>query len=796
MSDLPIIREIFAEALESPPLQREALLAGLAPAVRAEVLSLLAAHDSAGEFLRGAPSEHLLPGTQVGPYQIVEVIGAGGMGVVYRARRSDGEFDRDVAIKFVGGRLVAHEAERRFIAERRILAMLDHPNVVTMLGGGIWQGQRYLVMEFVDGAPAPQYCQRQNLSVAQRLRLFQDICAAIQYAHQNLIIHRDIKPSNILVTEAGQAKVLDFGVARLLDDEGVTADTTLLRPITLAYASPEQLRGERVSLASDIYSLGLLLHELLTGQNPQAGVTEGELRARMEHEPPVPSGTDKSMPADLDAIVRKCLSRDSAGRYRSAADLADDVGRFLERRPILARPPSRLYQALRFAERNRALTVVMAALVLAVILGSGVALWQAHRAEQQRQIAERRFREARRLVYTVIHEIQPKMAAINGTVALRVQLIEKTLVYLEALRQDAGDSPALMRELIGGYVELASVAGSMAQANVGDPKRAGQMLDRARELADTLQRAAVPDADTLRSLSRLYRAAAQHEVIYGKPAAAVESAQRALQMADRLLALAPRDESAQQELALSEAKLGDVIGGKAAIPHFERAAGIWRGALQKGTGAKGLRNQLAVMMRNLSSAWLNAGDPEKALDCALEATQLDEPALRENPKSPEAQLAAAFDFGAAGAAYTQLAKHAPALESWRRSLELRRQVLAANPDDRRAADRIGFAAHEVARLESLLGDRPAARRDYQQAIEIYTRLSQTAPLPKQSQFKFASSLYGLGMVEREAGDRHRSCLSLRQAIAAVKVYEQGIAVSSSTAAIISRWREAASGCGL
>jgi len=468
------VREAFQRVLETPARERDAILAGLAEELRSEVASLVTAHDSAGSFLDVSGEAPILDGQSIGPYRILARIGQGGMGIVYRARRDDGEFQREVAIKLVAGRLFGPEAERRFITERRILALLDHPHIVRMIDGGVWQGHRYLVMELVEGQPVTEYAAKRGLALRDCLRLFQETCDAIHYAHQNLIMHRDLKPSNILVTGEGQIKVLDFGIARLLDPASPDeADTTVLNPFTLSCASPEQVRGDRLTLATDIYSLGLILCELLTGRNPQSSGTREEiLRRIIAGQIDAPGKTAPGLPQDLDAIVLKALSVEPHRRYASAEEMSADIGRFLEKRPVLAQTPSRLYYAARFVARNKALSATAFALILAIVTGSGVSLWEARRAEAQRRIAERRFEDARRLTYTVIHEIQPKLERINGTVALRKDLIEKTLVYLEALGQDSANSPPLLRELIDSYALLATVSADPGTANVGDLGRA------------------------------------------------------------------------------------------------------------------------------------------------------------------------------------------------------------------------------------------------------------------------------------------------------------------------------------
>ena len=254
----------------------------------------------------------------------------------------------------------------------------------------------------------------------------------------------------------------------------------------------------------------------------------------------------------------KALAKEPQLRYASADEMAADIGRFLDGRPVLARPPSRLYHAARFCARNKALCAAFAALALAILAGSAASLWQARRAEHQREIAQRRFDEARRLTYTLIHEIQPQLAAINGTLTMREALIEKTLSYLEALAKDATDSPALLRELIDGYVELAGVTASVGQANLGDIKKASQILAKAQELADTLNRVEPSTPDSLRTLGGFYRASAQHAGSYGQREVAVGYARQSMAIADKLAAMS-QDFPSRETVALAAVSLAGLL---------------------------------------------------------------------------------------------------------------------------------------------------------------------------------------------------------------------------------------------
>ena len=327
------------------------------------------------------------------------------MGVVYLGERADGEFEQQVAIKIVRERLARPELIQRFVSERKILARLDHPNIARLIDGGTTDdGLPYVVMEYVEGACVDDYCTRHSLSVARRLELFLGICEAVHYAHRNLVVHRDLKPSNVLVTDAGVPKLLDFGIARLLDTSEQEAPLTRTgtRAMTPMYASPEQIRGAPVTSASDVYSLGVLLYELLTGRRPYgpADSTQGEIeRLVCESDPELPSTVagrgdthavvSRELSGDLDNIVMKAMRKEPERRYGSALELAEDIRRHLSGHPVAARPATVGYRLARFVARNRALSVALAALSVALIGGAIVAGTFAVRASRMLTVAER-----------------------------------------------------------------------------------------------------------------------------------------------------------------------------------------------------------------------------------------------------------------------------------------------------------------------------------------------------------------------------------------------------------------------
>lgn len=402
------VKEILAAALDLRPEERTAFVrqaCGSDPALLAEVESLLAHHDQADSLLEYSPTSRWLSlrpsawvGKKIGVYRIIRELGEGGMAMVFLGERDDQQFRKRVAIKMLRPGFYTVEIVHRFRNERQTLAALDHPNIVKLLDGGSTEdGLPYLVMDYVEGLPIDEYCRSRQLSVRSRLQLFLSVCAAIRYAHQNLVIHRDLKPGNILITKDGMPRLLDFGIAKLLNPELLQTPLvtqTEWRPMTLEYASPEQVRGGPVTEASDIYSLGILLYELLTGSRPcrTAGRSRAEIERMICEQPPErpsmapgePAGRPsdsatelrRALQGDLDTIILKALRKEPEQRYLSVAEFSDDIQRHLNGRPVRARNPTLSYRSSRFLRRHKeAFATAMIALILA---GAG-GVWGAKR---------------------------------------------------------------------------------------------------------------------------------------------------------------------------------------------------------------------------------------------------------------------------------------------------------------------------------------------------------------------------------------------------------------------------------
>jgi serine/threonine-protein kinase len=411
-----VVKALFDQALEQPSAAREQWVSSATagdPGLRREVESLLdALRDERDRFEPSATisleelaggADPALPGVgdRIGPYRLIRQVGQGGMGVVFEAYRDDDHYQKRVAIKTISRGMDSALILRRFRYERQILARLEHRNIAGLLDGGVADsGQPYFALEYVEGHPIDLYCEAKRLDVRERLQLFRQVCGAVQYAHTNLVIHRDLKPSNILVTADGTVKLLDFGIAKLLreddgsDGEGLTQPGVV--PLTTAYASPEQVKGEAVTTATDVFSLGLVLYKVLSGRHPFAhDVPSGEETRRRIREvmPPPPSAVagdrrlQRILRGELDSIVLMAIRKEQGRRYGSVEQLGEDLLRYLAGLPVAAQPDSAGYRLRKFVRRNR--TAVAAGLVaaLALLAGLGATLWQARIARQQRDRA-------------------------------------------------------------------------------------------------------------------------------------------------------------------------------------------------------------------------------------------------------------------------------------------------------------------------------------------------------------------------------------------------------------------------
>lgn len=430
-----------------------------------------------------------------GHYKISREIGSGGMGTVFLATRDDGEFSMQVALKIVRQSVADREIISRFKRERQILANLNHPNIAVLHDGGVSEkGEPFLAMEFVDGETLTDYAEKHNLSIREKLKLFLKICSAVSYAHRNLVVHRDIKPSNILVTSDGEPKLLDFGLAKAFESD-TSKTQTALRAFTPAYASPEQIQGQNITTASDIYSLGVVFYELLTGAKPfnfENKSYEEILKTATHSLPPLPSANpqsairDPQLKGDLDNIALTAIRKEPERRFKTVEDFAEDIRRYLDGLPISARPNTKRYLAGKFIQRNKIGVVAAALILVALLAGLGFSLWQADRARKERDRAEKRFQDVRQLSNSLLFDISPKIERLPGSIEARELLVQKALEYLDSLGSESQNDAALMAELASAYEKVGDLQGDLDKPNLSDFSGAVSSFEKAKSIRNSL----------------------------------------------------------------------------------------------------------------------------------------------------------------------------------------------------------------------------------------------------------------------------------------------------------------------
>ena len=782
------VEAILADAAEVNGPQRAALLEARCaerPELRAEVESLLAAHDRAPEWIAPATrpanadaTADTAVGGHIGAFRLIERLGDGGMGTVFLAERADGAFDQRVAIKVIGSWLREADAIARFRVERQILASLQHPNIVTLLDGGVTQeGQPYLVMEYVDGLPITRYCATRALTVHQRLTLFRHVCGAVHFAHGHLIVHRDLKPANLLVTATGVPIVLDFGVAKLLDTPAGSADATrtglLPGPLTPNYASPEQLRGLPITTACDVYALGVLLYELLTGTRPYdaTGKTIDEVlavaTARSRASRPSAAPVDSSAPppierrllrGDLDAIVLKAMDPDPARRYTSASELADDVGRFLARRPIVAREVSFAYLARKMASRHRVATVVGVVSLVAVIAMLGVAIWQRQTARRAQARAEARFADVRQLANALIFKIHDAVEPLAGSTPVRQVIVAEGLKYLDGLGAESRE-PALALELAKAYRRIGNIQGSEGDSNLGDRAAAIASLEKglaALSLAlpsDDPAPLALEGAQINLELSQALIDVGRHD----EALAAVHTAERTAEALARGSSVAS---DAEATLADVYSTLSSILDVKETLPYRMKALEIREKKLAQQPNDLSRQRNAALAAKYVGAYYDKFNDFPRALEYYSRARTLDEARLAAQPADRLAQFDIAIDVSNIAGVQSSIGQDDKALEHYLKSLAIRRHLADTDPKDAFMRSRVAFLEARIGRLYAKLNDEAKALQHLEAAVATARALASISPAETS---QLADYLDALGANQLAFNRRTQACATFREA---------------------------------
>lgn len=749
------VMDIFAAALECAPSDRSAFVrdacAGDAD-VYAEVSSLLAAHEAAGGSI-GTPaieraewlarrSEKDWIGRRLGPYRIVAEAGRGGMSQVFKAIRDDSQYEKQVAIKVLKPGFDTESLLRRFKAERQILAQLSHPNIAHLLDGGATEdGEPYFVMEYIEGKPIDVYCDEGKLDIAQRLDLFRQLCSAVHYVHQHLMVHGDLKGANVLVTQHGTVKLLDFGIAKLLQAQPGTTRVepraTTFLALTPEYASPEQVRGEPITTISDVYSLGVLLYRVLTRELPYqsvGGSTWALAQEICERDPPPPSATAeaadgfharfaKELRGDLDNIVLKALKKSPEERYTSAEQLADDLRRYLRGFPVLARADTTGYRVRKFAQRHKAAAVAAGLFVVALVTGIITTTWQAREARVERARAERHFNGVRELTAVYLADVYDSIAKLPGGTAARKLLVENSIKYLAALEQEARDSPALQRDLALAYERLGDVQGNFTGAATGDTSGAIESYQRSLNIRRELV-AKYPTLDAQRDFVRAAINLSELSSELNDTQLALKLAEEAVQVAESIMRNPQATRGDRKMAAAAYMTWGweqGLLGAtEASMKSLTQAREIYRAIAAEYPNDRDAQRDLVVVAGRTGNVYLDKMpfEPDKAVVHYEEALQLIESLVASMPDDAELLRMHALVNGTLAGVYNELGEPRKALPYSNQSLATIERLHAADEADHMALATIAYVLNYRAESYLMLGEHMQALADLTRAKEL------------------------------------------------------------------------------
>jgi tetratricopeptide (TPR) repeat protein/predicted Ser/Thr protein kinase len=693
--------------------------------------ALFAAEVSAD---RGGAGDSM-KGTRLGTWVILWEIGRGGMGAVYLAERADADFRKQVAIKLVKRGIDTDAVLKRFLQERQILAGLEHPNIAGLLDGGTSpDGRPYFVMEYVEGVPIQKFCEERKLTLRERCELFRRVCEPVSYAHRNLVIHRDLKPANILVTPDGSPKLLDFGIARLLSQEagdntvGLVGDS--FRPFTPAYASPEQLSGEAVNTATDIYSLGAVLFQVLTGKRPERNLAEN---AAKEFDKPSSCVASKALAraltGDLDNIVLKATHPEASRRYQSVDQFSDDLRRHLAGLTVMAREENWLYSAGKFIRRNR--LPVLAGALLALTLTGGVAsvLWQTRQTRIQRQRAEERLDELVELANKTVLQVHTSIERLPGATAARREIVQSTLAYLDRLNAETGNDKRILSAMASAYIRLARIEGDPLQPNLGNYAGAEQSYRKAEKILDGLIKSDPDNVDLRLAMVDCSQGLGEVLDATARRTETIEETERGLQSADRVLARDPKNLAARKS------------------------------------------SSLLHLLRASANSWLINLPPARAE--MLQQLPVNQQLAADCPQDADCLLPLASTFSQLGTITSREGDLPGAIAWYRKSVTMREQLYALHPNNVAVQRDLMLAYGHVGDTYGSpfllsLGDSHGALAWYRKAAQIADAMVVSDPTDRQARADLGIVLQRIGSVLEAPGERAESLAALGRSAATLE----------------------------
>ena len=806
------LKELFHTAIELDLDKRASFLDKACAGdteLRLHIEKLLASHVGAGAFLQSSaaidvgaielPTEEQVSGKRVGPYEVVRELGHGGMGTVYLAVRADDQYSKQVAIKLVNRGMDTDLILRRFTMERQILANLEHPNIARLLeGGSTPDGLPYFVMEYIEGVPINDYCDAHRLSTAQRLELFREVCDALHYAHQNLVVHRDIKPSNILVTDDGVPKLLDFGIAKLLSPgwmvETGESTASMVRLMTPEYASPEQLRGISITTASDVYSLGVVLYELLSGHHPyqlNSRRLEEVVQVILEEEPLKPSvavtrtesgeqiqSTDhekiqkregsveklrRRLSGDLDNIVLKALRKEPGRRYASVQEFSDDLRRHLEGLPVAASPDTFSYRAGKFVQRHKAGVLAGAIVVITLLTATGVTAWQARVARRERDKAERRFNQVRKLANSVLFEYHDGIEKLPGSTPVRERMVKDALEYLDNLSAESAGDSALKRELATAYEKVGDVQGAPFRSNLGNFKGALESHRKAMVIREGLNNKTADESLKL-ELARSYGAIGELLFVTGDLPTALTHYAKEFAIFDLLKNVTVETRRESSTLAVRFGRALAASGKlKEAVASFQKGIMIANDLSATSKEDRLLIRAKAFAHIYLGDAYADMGQLNEALESERAAFALLEPLLNETDAQSRRDVAVAYVRVAD--VMSKMGNKRAALEMEEKALVQDQEAVKVDPSNALARRDVYIDYYKIAFMQEALGDMEPALANQRQCITLVEASVSRNPTSAESLADLAVAYFRYGEMLEHVHDAPNALQSYKKAVA-------------------------------
>ncbi len=790
-------KEIFHQTLDLPKNERNSFLANQDDFVRSEVSRLLDSHEKLDDFIAEPlaieisldVSSYL--GKTIGSYKIIEIIGTGGMGQVFLAEKID--LDKKFALKIIKRGMDTEAVLKRFVRERQILSRLTHPNIATLLDAGSTENDLpYFVMEYIEGESITRFSDAHQLDTDERLEIFQKVCNAVKYAHQNLIIHRDIKPSNILVTADGTPKLLDFGIAKLLNSEDFENTTTAMqtRMLTPEYASPEQINGLPITTATDVYSLGVVLYELLSGvrpfksekksyqeianlvltveplrpsvisnskfqipnsrpegktlQNAEQRKTNDEQKVNPKSRIPNP----KLLKGDLDNIILKALRKEPERRYQTVQEFSEDIRRYLNSLTVTATADSTFYRFSKFIKRNRIGTAIAAIILLLL----GVSVWQGIAANRERRKAESRFEQVRKLANIVLFEYHDGIAKLSGATEIREKMVKDSLEFLDNLSAESVGNLDLQRDIAKAYRKVGDIQGEGNTSNVGKSNEALQSYQKAFAIQEKIVETNPNNLEDQKMLGDLYIEIGGQQRNVGDLQNTEKSFQSALQIFADLQTRSPDDFKLKSALAKAFWNIASLETTQnsfdESLENYQKALEIYRQlAIDDAPNNKNHLRNAALTCKSMGSIFQVRGENEKALQYFQKSLAIDLENVKNNPNDVSAALDLSFTYGSGASALRDAKNFQEAKENYQKAIEIREKIFNADSKNAFAENALARGLQELGRTYLMEQNYLEAQTHIAKAQILYQKMADSDAENYEKKMRLAENTALSGYVE-------------------------------------------------